>query len=249
MGENLPFLSLETDQEYINLQIELVKMQKWVREKGKRIIIIFEGRDTAGKGGAIMRFMRFLNPRACRVVALPKPTKIEKGQWYFQRYIQVFPNPGEFVLFDRSWYNRAVVEPVMGFCNKKQYKLFMKQVIDLENMFIDDGITIIKFWFSIDSEVQKKRLEERKVDPLKQWKMSTVDTLAQQKWEEYTKYKEAMFKLTGTKKSPWVIIDGNNKDIARKEAMRYVLHHHDYPGKGDTGINLTPSPTIVSYNH
>ncbi len=248
MGENLPFLSLETDTEYINLQIEMLKMQKWVQKKGKRIIIIFEGRDTAGKGGAIMRFMRFLNPRACRVVALPKPTKTEKGQWYFQRYIQQFPNPGEFVLFDRSWYNRAVVEPVMGFCTQSQYKDFMRQVVNLENMLIDDGISIIKLWFSIDMDVQKKRLEERKNDPLKQWKLSSVDTLAQLKWEEYTKYKEEMFKQTGTSKCPWVIINSNNKDIARKEAMRYVLHKHKYPGKGETGVDLVPSKTIITFN-
>jgi polyphosphate kinase 2 len=240
--------SLEKNPEYLNLQTEMVHMQTWVKENCQRIAIIVEGRDTAGKGGAIMRFVRFLNPRHYRVVALPRPSEIEKGQWYFQRYIQRLPNPGEIVFFDRSWYNRAVVEPVMGFCTSRQYEVFLKQVIQLEKMLIEDGISLFKLWFSIDTEEQKKRLEERKVNPLKQWKLSTVDVLAQQKWDEFTKYKEDMFTTTGTSESPWVIIKGNVKKKARMEAMRYVLYNIPYEPKGMTGERLMPDKDIVSLN-
>lgn len=242
----MPLHSLENDPEYINLQIEMVRMQTWVKENNKRLLIIFEGRDSAGKGGGIMRFIRFINPRYYRVVALIKPTDLEKGQWYFQRYIKHLPNPGEIVFFDRSWYNRAVVEPVMGFCTNEEYKLFMKQVVTFENMLVEDGLNIIKFWFSIDPEEQKKRLEERKINPLIQWKLSTVDMQAQLKWDEYTHYKTEMFKKTSTKNAPWVVIKGNDKDEARKEAMRYVLNSVQYPEKGDTGERLVPNDEIVS---
>ena len=242
----MEFHSLETHPEYINLQIEMVRMQRWVQEKQKRLLIIFEGRDAAGKGGAIMRFVRFLNPRAYRIVALPKPTELESGQWYFQRYFKELPNPGEIVFFDRSWYNRAVVEPVMGFCTKEQYHAFFDQVILLENMLINDGIMIIKLWFSIDIEEQKERLEERKTNPLQQWKLSTVDMMAQQNWHEYSNYKEKMFEKTGTKSSPWAVIKGANKDHARMEAMRYVLSQVDFAEKGATGERLSPNPEVVS---
>jgi polyphosphate kinase len=242
----MPLHALENDPEYIQLQTEMVKLQYWVRENKQRILIVFEGRDSAGKGGAIMRFIRFINPRYYRVVALNKPTEIERGQWYFQRYIEKLPNPGEIVFFDRSWYNRAVVEPVMDFCTKEQYNLFLKQVVLLENMLVEDGVKIIKFWFSIDSEEQKKRLEERKINPLIQWKLSTVDMQAQLKWDEYTKYKLKMFKLTGTKQAPWVNIKGNNKDSARKEAMRHVLNSVPFTDKGSTGVRLLPDPKIVT---
>ena len=238
--------SLENDPEYLNLQIEMVRMQKWIIENKKRLLIIFEGRDSAGKGGAIMRFIRYINPRFYRVVALGKPTDIEKGQWYFQRYISHLPKPGEIVFFDRSWYNRAVVEPVMGFCNTDQYNLFMKQVTQLENMLIEDGCQIIKFWFSIDKEEQNKRLEERKSNPLISWKLSTVDMQAQMKWHDFTHYKMEMFKLTGTQSSPWVIMRGNNKDEARKEAMRYVLNSIPYDQKGLTSERLVPDSKIYT---
>jgi len=241
----MPLHALENDPEYIRLQTEMVKLQYWVKENKQRLLIIFEGRDSAGKGGAIMRFIRFINPRYYRVVALTKPTEMEFGQWYFQRYINQLPNPGEIVFFDRSWYNRAVVEPVMGFCTEEQYKLFIQQVVSVENMLINDGIKIIKFWFSIDSSEQKKRLEERKVNPLIQWKLSTVDMQAQLKWDDYTKYKNEMFKYTGTSLSPWVNIQGNNKDYARKEAMRYVLNSIDYTEKGRTGVRLLPDSNVV----
>ncbi|MBX2843290.1 MAG: polyphosphate kinase 2 [Flammeovirgaceae bacterium] len=242
----MAFHSLETDPVYINLQTEMVSMQRWVMENNKRIVIIFEGRDTAGKGGAIMRFVRFINPRGYRVVAKPKPTETERGQWYFQRYIKELPDPGQIVFFDRSWYNRAVVEPVMGFCTKPQYQEFLEQVVALEKMLINDGIILIKFWFSIDVEEQKNRLENRKIDPLKQWKLSTVDMQAQQKWDDFTKYKEKMFEKTGTPLSPWVVIKGNDRDNARLEAIRYVLNKIDYPEKGITKERLTPDPEIIN---
>lgn len=239
--------SLETDPTYLNLQTELVRMQKWIQENGKRLLIIFEGRDTAGKGGAIMRFVRFLNPRGYRIVALNKPTELERGQWYFQRYLKELPNPGEIVFFDRSWYNRAVVEPVMGFCSEKEYQDFLHQVILLEKMLIDDGVYLVKFWFSIRTEEQKRRLEDRRTNPLQQWKLSTVDMVAQQKWDAYTLYKEKMFARTGTKNSPWVVIEGNNKNIARLEAMRYLISIMDFPDRGMTGEMLEPNPDIISF--
>ncbi|MCB0836901.1 MAG: polyphosphate kinase 2 [Bacteroidetes bacterium] len=238
--------SLENDPEYINLQIEMVRMQNWLIETGKRLVIICEGRDSAGKGGAIMRFIRFINPRHYRVVALNKPTAQEKGQWYFQRYIQHFPNPGEIVFFDRSWYNRAVVEPVMGFCSQEQYDMFIKQVVQFEDMLVEDGMIIFKLWFSIDRKEQNIRLEERKSNPLISWKLSTVDMQAQLKWDDFTKYKELMFQATGTQKSPWVVIKGNEKDLARKEAMRYVLKNVPYEQKGLTGVRLDYDGDVVT---
>jgi polyphosphate kinase 2 len=237
---------LEQDQEYINLQTELVWLQQHIKETNQRVLILFEGRDTAGKGGAIMRFIRFLNPRLFKVVALSKPTEKEAGQWYFQRYIEHLPGPGEMVLFDRSWYNRAVVEPVMEFCTKKQYNLFNRQVVSLEKMLVQDGIHVFKFWFSIDAEEQKRRLEDRVHNPLKQWKLSSVDVQAQSKWEEFTFYKEAMFKKTAKPHSPWVVVKGNERDVARKEVMRYVVNKLDYNKKGETGERLTLDTNIVT---
>ncbi|MEH0155807.1 polyphosphate kinase 2 [Limibacter armeniacum] len=242
----MPLLTLENDPEYINLQTELVTMQRWIQEHNKRLVVLFEGRDTAGKGGAIMRFVRFLNPRGYRVVALPKPTETEKGQWYFQRYLKELPNPGEIIFFDRSWYNRAVVEPVMGFCSEKEYSVFLKQVNQLEEMLFEDGIQIVKLWFSIDVDEQKNRLEERKTNPLMQWKLSTVDMQAQLKWNDFTLYKEKMFESTSTENHPWVVIKGNDRDVARKEAMRYVLSVVEYEGKGLTGERLMPNREVVS---
>ena len=192
-----------------------------------------------------MRFVRFLNPRGYRIVALPKPNEIQQKQWYFQRYFTQLPDPGEIAFFDRSWYNRAVVEPVMGFCEPDQYEVFMDQVTILEEMMIRDGITIIKFWFSISVEEQKKRLEERKVNPLMHWKLSTVDALAQAKWDEYTRYKEAMFERTSTKRNPWLVVQGNDRDRACLESMRYVLNQMKYAGRGETGSRIEPDPEIV----
>lgn len=227
------------------LQRELVLLQQHVVKNNKRLLIIFEGRDAAGKGGAIRHFTRHLNPRAMRVIALPKPTDKEAGQWFFQRYFLGLPNPGEIIFFDRSWYNRAVVEPVMGFCTTEQYDEFMGQVNNIEKMLIDDGIQIIKFWFSIDRTAQQSRFESRKSDVLKQWKLSTVDALAQEKWDEFTYFKEKMFEQTHTLNSPWIIVNGNNKPKARLESIRYVLSQCDYEGKGQIDTRLHPDSHLV----
>lgn len=240
-----------TEEEYLielaDLQRELVLLQQTIQKKKRRLLVIFEGRDAAGKGGAIRRFSRHMNPRAMRVVAMPVPTEVERGQWFFQRYIKELPNPGEIVFFDRSWYNRAVVEPVMGFCSPEKYERFMKQVTNLEHMLIEDGIQIIKFWFSIKRKAQKERFDHRRSDVLKQWKLSTVDALAQEKWDEFTRYKEAMFVHTHSAESPWVIVNGNDKATARSESIRYLLSTCDYEQKGSVGINLLPDPKVVCH--
>ncbi|WP_088324830.1 polyphosphate kinase 2 [Polaribacter tangerinus] len=227
------------------LQIELVKLQQWISEQKKRVAIIFEGRDAAGKGGNIRRFMEHMNPRSSRLVALNKPTEIEKGQWYFQRYIKELPNPGEIVFFDRSWYNRAVVEPVMGFCTEQQYKEFLVQVPEFEHMMYEDGVIIIKFWLSITKDEQLKRFEARKEDPLKRWKFSPVDKQGQMLWDKYTHYKSEMFSKTHTTYSPWIMIKTNDKKIARLEAMRHVISQFDYEGKEQSTTILTPDPNVV----
>ncbi len=205
------------------LQIDLVNLQNWISKNNKRVCIIFEGRDAAGKGGAIKRFVEHLNPRNSRVVALAEPTQVEKGQWYFQRYLREMPNPGEIVFFDRSWYNRAIVEPVMNFCKKSDYELFMSQVNDFEKMLIDDGIILIKLWFSITKDEQKSRFIKRLSNPLKTWKFSDVDMEGQKRWDIYTQYKEKMFLTTNPLIAPWKIIDSNNKLEARIESIDYVL--------------------------
>jgi polyphosphate kinase 2 len=210
------------------LQIELLKLQKYISEENIRLAILFEGRDTAGKGAAIFRFSQFLNPREYRIVALGKPSEVERGQWYFQRYIQELPNAGEIVFFDRSWYNRAVVEPVMGFCSPDQYRRFMVEVPALEEMLVNDGITLVKFWFSIDINQQKQRINDRLESPLKQWKVSPVDLAAQEKWTEFTNHKTAMFERTHTDYAPWINIIGKTREESRIQAMRYVLNLIDY---------------------
>jgi polyphosphate kinase 2 len=227
------------------LQIELVKLQNYISEKKKRVAIVFEGRDAAGKGGNIRRFMEHLNPRSSRLVALNKPTDVEKGQWYFQRYVKELPNPGEIVFFDRSWYNRAVVEPVMGFCSTIQYKQFLVQVPEFEHMMYEDGVVIIKFWLSITKEEQQVRFEARKENPLKRWKFSPVDKQGQILWDKYTHYKSEMFSKTHTSYSPWMIIKTNDKKVARLEAMRHVLSKFDYEGKLDAGTVVNPDPNIA----
>ncbi|MDP5092106.1 MAG: polyphosphate kinase 2 [Polaribacter sp.] len=227
------------------LQIELVKLQRHISNHNMRVAVIFEGRDAAGKGGNIRRFMEHLNPRSSRLVALNKPTDVEKGQWYFQRYIKELPNPGEIVFFDRSWYNRAVVEPVMGFCSEIQYRNFLLQVPEFEHMMYEDGVVIIKFWLSITKEEQLKRFEGRKENPLKRWKFSPVDKQGQVLWDKYTGYKAEMFSKTHTTYSPWMIIKTNNKKVARLEAMRHVLSQFNYEGKSQAGTVLTPDPNVV----
>jgi len=241
--------NLEYEEELEALQVELIKLQNWVYENKKRVMIIFEGRDAAGKGGAIKRFIQYLNPRKFRVAALPKPTEIEAGQFYFQRYFKHLPNPGEIVFFDRSWYNRAIVEPVYGFCTKEQYEKFMKQVPEIEHSLIDDGIILIKFWFSISKETQKKRFKERMTNPLKHWKLSPVDQKAQKMWDKITYYKEEMFSRTHTVYAPWIIVDSNDKKRARLESIRYVLSQIPYDGKEDAKINLHHDPEIVERYH
>jgi len=227
------------------LQVELVKLQQWVLKENKRVAIIFEGRDAAGKGGSIRRFMEHLNHRSSRLVALNKPTNVEKGQWYFQRYIKELPNPGEIVFFDRSWYNRAVVEPVMGFCSDKEYNDFLVQVPEFEHMLYEDGLIIIKFWLSISKEEQLKRFNARNDNPLKRWKFSPVDKKGQELWDTYTHYKDEMYSKTHTTYCPWMIIKTNHKKTARLEAMRYVLSKFDYDGKKETSTLLTPDPNVV----
>ena len=240
---------LQYEAELEKLQVELVKMQRWAQEHKHRVALIFEGRDAAGKGGAIRRFTEHLNPRSMRVVALPKPTEEERGQWYFQRYMKQLPNPGEIVFFDRSWYNRAVVEPVNGFCTKDEYDRFMRQVPEFEHMLYEDGITLVKLWFSISKDEQLQRFESRSRNPLKQWKMSPIDARAQELWHSYTKYKELMLSQTHTSYSPWIIVKANNKRKARLETMRYILSLFDYDGRDKANVDLQPDPNVISRFH
>ena len=213
------------------LQVELLKLQAWVKETGQKVVIVFEGRDAAGKGGAIKRFMEHLNPRGARVVALEKPSEVERGQWYFQRYIQNLPTAGEIVLFDRSWYNRAGVERVMGFCSPDEYTEFMRQTPEFERTLARSGIHLIKFWFSVSREEQRRRFKERESHPLKQWKLSPIDLASLDKWEDYTKGKEAMFFHTDTADAPWTVVKSDCKKRARLNAMRYVLYKLPYTNK------------------
>ena len=240
---------VDYESELFKLQAELVDLQQWVAKHKKRVCILFEGRDAAGKGGAIRRFTEHLNPRSMRVVALTKPTEIEKGQWYFRRYIKELPDPGELVFFDRSWYNRAVVEPVMDFCSDDQYNKFMVQVPEFEHMLYEDGVIIIKFWFSISKDEQKKRFKSRLKNPLKQWKFSPVDKEGQIRWDKYTSYKEQMFSQTHTSFSPWIIIKTNSKKQARLESIRHVLSRFEYDRKGSSCTIVLPDPNVVQRYH
>jgi polyphosphate kinase 2 len=231
-----------------HLQVELLKLQAWVKETGQRVVILFEGRDAAGKGGTIRRFMEHLNPRGARVVALEKPSEVERGQWYFQRYVSLLPTAGEIVLFDRSWYNRAGVERVMGFCDNDEYLEFMRQAPDFERNLTRSGIHIIKFWFSVSREEQRRRFKERKMHPLKQWKLSPIDLASLDKWDDYTKAKEAMFFHTDTADSPWTVIKSDCKKRARLNAMRYALHKLPYTNKDLSAIGPL-DPLLVGRAH
>jgi polyphosphate kinase 2 len=213
------------------LQVELLKLQAWVKDNGQRVIVLFEGRDAAGKGGTIRRFMEHLNPRGARVVALEKPTVEERGQWYFQRYVEHLPTAGEIVLFDRSWYNRAGVERVMGFCTEAEYQEFMRQAPEFERMLVRQGIHLFKFWFSVSGREQRRRFKEREVHPLKQWKLSPIDKASLDKWDDYTRAKEAMFFHTDTTDAPWIVIKSDCKKRARLAALRYMLHKLSYTKK------------------
>lgn len=247
-----PYLNLMSRKNYerqkYDLQVELLKLQAWVKETGARVIILFEGRDAAGKGGTIKRFMEHLNPRGARVVALEKPTDEERGQWYFQRYVKHLPSKGEIVLFDRSWYNRAGVEHVMGFCTPDEYQQFMREVPEFERNLVRNGIHLVKFWFSVSRDEQKRRFKDRENHPLKQWKLSPIDRASLDKWEAYTDAKEKMFFYTDTSDSPWIVIKSNCKKRARLNAMRYILHKFSYTNKDPQNIGKV-DPLIVGRSH
>lgn len=230
------------------LQVELLKLQAWVKSSRQKVVILFEGRDAAGKGGAIKRFMEHLNPRGARVVALEKPSEVEQGQWYFQRYVEHLPTAGEIVLFDRSWYNRAGVERVMGFCTEAEYREFMRQAPEFERNLVRSGVHLIKFWFSVSQAEQRRRFEERKAHPLKTWKLSPVDLASLDKWDAYTKAKEAMFFNTDTADAPWTVIKSDCKKRARLNAMRYILHRLPYSKKNHESIGAV-DPLLVGRAH
>ena len=243
-----PYKNLLSRKKYeaqkFRLQVELLKLQAWVKETGQRVVILFEGRDAAGKGGTIKRFMEHLNPRGARVVALEKPSEIERGQWYFQRYIEHLPTRGEIVLFDRSWYNRAGVERVMGFCTDYEYDEFLRQTPEFERQLVRSGVHLFKFWFSVSREEQRRRFKERKAHPLKQWKLSPIDMASLDKWDDYTRAKEAMFLHCDTSDSPWTVIKSDCKKRARLNAMRYLLNRLPYAQRDAKTIGAV-DPLIV----
>jgi polyphosphate kinase len=226
------------------LQIELVKLQTWIIETGQRLVIVFEGRDAAGKGGAIDAFRQYMSPRRTRIVALPKPTDVERGQWYFQRYVQHMPTSGDIVMFDRSWYNRAGVERVMGFCTPEQTKVFLREVPRFEDVLTDDGIILVKFYLEIGREMQLKQLHQRRHDPLKVWKISPIDLVAIEKYDDYTLARDEMLAASYVDQTPWTVILSNDRKRARLEAIRHVLRLFAYPGRDDTAIG-TPDPKII----
>jgi polyphosphate kinase 2 len=234
----------EYEKEKARIQAELLKVQKWALETGEKFVILFEGRDAAGKGGTIKRFNEHLNPRFARVVALNKPTDEERGQWYFQRYIDHMPTRGEMVFYDRSWYNRAGVERVMGFCTPTEYLEFMRQTPELERMLVRSGIRLYKYWFSVTRSEQRRRFKSRETDPLKRWKLSPIDLASLSKWDDYTEAKEAMFFYTDTADAPWTIVKSNDKKRARLNCMKHFLSTLDYPDK-DYSVATPPDPLIV----
>ena len=228
------------------LQVELLKVQHWIQDTGQRCVLLFEGRDAAGKGGTIKRFTEHLNPRTARVVALNKPTDQERGQWFFQRYIKHLPTAGEIVLYDRSWYNRAGVERVMNFCEPNEYLEFMRQTPEFERMLVRSGTRLFKYWFSVTQDEQKRRFDARQTDPLKQWKLSPIDRASLDKWDDYTEAKEAMFFYTNTADAPWTIIRSNDKKRARLNCMRHFLSSLNYPDK-DLSVVLPPDEKLVHH--
>ncbi len=227
-----------------DLQIELLKLQRWVLNKGKRVVVLFEGRDGAGKGGTILRVTQHLNPRTLRKVALTKPNEMERGEWCFQRYVEHLPTTGEIVLFDRSWYNRAGVERVMGFCTRQEYDDFMRSVPQFESMLVNAGISLLKFWLDISSDEQKRRLASRKEDPLKRWKLSPMDDVAQEKWDDYTTAKREMFRRTHLPHAPWTVVRSDDKKLARVNCIRALLQQFDYDKK-DEVVACAPDRHIV----
>ena len=251
-GGEYPYKTKLTTKHYeermARLQIELLKVQNWIKESGEKVVVLFEGRDAAGKGGTIKRYMEHLNPRGARVVALDKPTERERGQWYFQRYVGHLPTKGEVVLFDRSWYNRSGVERVMEFCTPTEYLEFMRQCPEYERMLVNSGIRLFKYWFSVSRDEQRRRFRERKVHPLKQWKLSPIDMASLDKWEAYTRAKEAMFYFTDTAEAPWTVIKSDCKKRARLNALRYVLHKLPYKNKDAEAIGAL-DPLLVGRAH
>ena len=239
-----PMATALYEKEKLRLQAELLKVQIWAQETGQKFVILFEGRDAAGKGGTIKRYMEHLNPRFARVVALQKPSEVEKGQWFFQRYVEHLPTAGEMVFYDRSWYNRAGVERVMGFCSPTDYLEFMRQAPDLERMLVRSGIRLYKYWFSVTQAEQRRRFTARETDPLKRWKLSPIDKASLDKWDDYTEAKEAMFFYTDTADAPWTIVKSNDKKRARLNCMRHFLSSLDYPDKDLTAVT-PPDPLIV----
>jgi polyphosphate kinase len=246
--EDYPYPERLSREEYDHvkrqLQVELLKLQYWVQDTGRRIVVIFEGRDAAGKGSTIKRFMEHLNPRAARVVALDVPTERERHQWYFQRYVAHLPTAGEIVLFDRSWYNRAGVEKVMGFCTQEQCETFFRQVPQFERLLVDEGISLTKFWFSVTPGEQHTRFAIRQIDPVRQWKLSATDIALLSKWDEYTAAKITMFQRTDSPQAPWTVVKSNDKKRARLEAIRSLLAQFDYDGK-DRSVACAPDPAII----
>ncbi|MGY1683738.1 polyphosphate kinase 2 [Geodermatophilus sp. SYSU D01176] len=240
--ERLPRKDYEREKR--RLQIQLLRLQGWVKDTGQQLVVLFEGRDAAGKGGTIKRFTEHLNPRGTKVVALDKPSEREQTQWYFQRYVQHLPAAGEIALFDRSWYNRAGVERVMGYCTDEQYRRFMRQAPEFERMLVDSGIRLVKFWFSVSRREQRTRFIVRRIDPVRQWKLSPTDLASLDRWDDYTAAKEAMFAATDTDHAPWTVIKSNDKKRARLEALRYVLCALPYEGKDESVVGR-PDPNIV----
>jgi polyphosphate kinase 2 len=235
------------EKELQRLQIELVAMQRWIVESGTRVLVIFEGRDAAGKGGAIKRMMQYLNPRAARVVALPQPSEREKGQWYFQRYVERLPTAGEIVLMDRSWYNRAGVERVMGYCTDEQYELFLAQAPVVEQMLVDDGIILIKYWFSVSDKEQQRRFKSRLKDPMRRWKLSETDLQSITRWEDYSRAKDAMFDATDSEHAPWWTIDSDDKKAARLNAINHLLSQVAYESNEPEPVKIPKRPSAENY--
>jgi polyphosphate kinase 2 len=239
-----PLHNKEYERELRKLQIELIKVQRWVKDSGARIVVLFEGRDAAGKGGTIKRFTEHLNPRGSRIVALAKPNETERGQWYFQRYVVQLPTAGEIVLFDRSWYNRAGVERVMGFCSPQEYGEFFRQVPDFERHLVDSGTHLFKLWFAVSREEQRRRFDRRRKDPLRQWKLSEIDLAAVDKFDDYTHARNAMLVHSDSRDAPWTIINSNEKRRSRLEAIRHVVDSLDYPSK-DTSVARPADDRVV----
>jgi polyphosphate kinase 2 len=240
---------LRYEAELERLQRALIKLQVSVIKDGRRVAFLFEGRDAAGKGGAIARFAEHLNPRTCKIVALPKPTPVEQGQWYFQRYVRELPNPGEIRLFDRSWYNRGLVEPVMGFCTEEEHALFLRQVPEFEHMLVEDGLELVKLWFSIGKGEQRHRLAARAKDPLKRWKISPVDAKAQDLWDDFSRYLDEMLARSHAPFAPWVVVEADDKRKARLESIRHVLATLPFDGKDDAETSLAPDPEVIVRYH